>query len=111
MSVFSNYAASIQLQWDVKDDSTIIGYYLHFGSTTGIEVNMRLGKVNKYVVTTLEEGKTYWFQIIPIHSTGNDYKSPTVTGKASDTIIYTIPFKNIKYNPNKPQLRIAPYIQ
>lgn len=104
-------SASIQLNWSGKEDITIIGYYLHFGCESGVEVYERLNKVNQYVVTTLEEGKIYWFQVTPIHSTGKSFKSPTVKGTPSDIIRYKVPTVEIQKFQTKPSLKIIPILK
>lgn len=100
----TSYAASLELEWVVKDDSNIKEYSLSYGNVlTGVTTTVKLGKINSVKIETLSEGTTYWFQIIPIGIHGEH-------GVDSNILYYKVPVVKYEETREKPTLRIKPKV-
>lgn len=96
---FSSNAASIELEWSMKDYSNITGYNLTMWTESGLVVTTKLGKINTVKIDTLTGGKRYIFQIIPLNMSGTK-------GEASNFIVYDVPSLKTNIIKNGPQLRL-----
>lgn len=94
-------SASVELEWNCKDETNIKEYSLNFGTESGLIVTTKVQKTrrNTFKIDTLTEGKSYWFQITPILKSG-------ANGKPSKIIYYRVPFKLIDDSHSAPELRI-----
>lgn len=97
--VISNYAASIELEWHMKDDSNVAGYSFTMWTESGVAVTTKFGKINIVRINTLIEGKRYIFQITPLNVSGK-------AGEKSNFIIYDVPsIRHFDIN-DRPELKI-----
>ena len=66
-------AAQITLAWDANTEPDVSGYKLYFGTasrTYGAPINV--GNVNSFTVTTLADGKGYFFAMTAFDTFGNE---------------------------------------
>jgi hypothetical protein len=99
----SSNAASIELEWNMKDDTNVIGYSFTMWTESGVAVTTKLGKINSVKVDTLTERKRYIFQITPLNTSGG-------SGEKSNFIIYDVPSLRTPEIKGRPQLRIKPIL-
>lgn len=92
-------AASLELEWLVKNDINVFGYNLIYWSESGLSTSIKLGKINSVRIDTLSEGKSYWFQIIPYGMNGEK-------GTESNIIYYKVPLPHYVEPREKPMLKI-----
>lgn len=97
-SISSN-AASIELEWSMKDDSNVAGYSFTMWTESGVAVTTKLGKINTVKVDTLTEGKRYIFQITPLNVNGTG-------GEKSNFVVYDVPSSRTPEIKGRPQLKI-----
>ncbi len=95
----SSYAASVELEWRVKDDSKVMQYSVTMWTESGVSITYKVGKVNSVKVDTLNQGKTYWFQVTPI-------LIGELPGEKSNLIVYKVPDSKLTDIQVKPELRV-----
>ena len=98
ISISSN-AASIELEWSMKDESNVAGYSFTMWTESGVAVTTKLGKINTVKVDTLTEGKRYIFQITPLNVNGTG-------GEKSNFVVYDVPSSRTPEIKGRPQLKI-----
>lgn len=99
----SSNAASVELEWTMKDDSNVTGYSFTMWTESGIAVTTKLGKINSIKVNTLTTGCRYIFQITPLSSNGE-------SGEKSNFIVYDVPSLKVPKITGRPQLKIKPNV-
>jgi PKD repeat protein len=58
------HAAQATLTWDASPQAEVVGYMLHYGQVSGTYTNNAdIGNVNSFMVTGLQEGKTYFYAV------------------------------------------------
>ncbi len=56
------YSAQVTLQWDANNDSTVTGYKVYYGTSSGNYPNsIDVGKTTTYTVSNLQDTVTYYF--------------------------------------------------
>lgn len=95
----SNYAATVELEWKMKDDTNVVGYSFTVWMESGVAVTTKLGKINSVKIDTLKEGQRYVFQITPLTKYG-------ASGEKSNFIIYDAPSTRAVEINGKPELRL-----
>lgn len=95
----SNYAATVELEWKMKDDTNVVGYSFTMWTESGVAVTTKLGKINSVKVDTLKEGQRYVFQITPLTKYGS-------SGEKSNFIIYDVPSTKAVEINGKPVLKL-----
>ena len=98
---YSSNAASIELEWSMKDDSNVAGYKFTMWTESGVAVTTKLEKINTVKVDTLTEGKRYIFQITPLNANGTG-------GEKSNFVVYDVPSVRMSDIKGRPQLKIKP---
>lgn len=98
---YSSNAASIELEWSMKDESNVAGYSFTMWTESGVAVTTKLGKINTVKVDTLTEGKRYIFQITPLNVNGTG-------GEKSNFVVYDVPSVRTPDIKGRPQLKIKP---
>ena len=64
-------AASVKLAWNPNPEPDIAGYLLSYGTSPGISIGtMATGNVTTTTVSGLEEGRTYYFSLKAVNTTG-----------------------------------------
>lgn len=95
----SSYAASVELEWRIKDDSKVTRYSVTMWTESGLSITYKIGKVNSVKIDTLNQGRTYWFQITPI-------LVGELPGEKSNLIVYKVPESKLTDIQVKPELRV-----
>lgn len=79
------HAANVTLQWDPSSSSSVTGYLLYYGSSSGSYAQQfNVGNVTSYIVPNLTAGYTYYFAVASYDGTGT-------TSPLSSELSVTIP--------------------
>ena len=66
-------AATIDLAWDASPDSSVVGYIIEWGDSSGNYPNRRdVGDVTSYTIGGLVNGKTYYFIVRSYNAGGTE---------------------------------------
>jgi len=66
-------AGSATVRWQAGTDPDLNGYRIYYGTANrsyGLPINV--GNVTSYTIDNLEEGKTYYFSVTAVDSSGNE---------------------------------------
>ena len=71
-SSLSAYAADVSLAWDPSTSTDVVGYRVHYGSSSGSYGNFHtVGNQTTYTVSNLSNG-TYYFAVTAFDTEGNE---------------------------------------
>jgi Fibronectin type III domain/Divergent InlB B-repeat domain len=95
-SLCLGHSAQVNLAWDASPDSTITGYKVRYGTTSGNpNQTVTVGIVTTATVTSLSDATTYYFTVLAYNSAGTEsrpsnqvsYRTP---GQGSTTYTLTV---------------------
>jgi len=67
------FAGNVSLTWQANTDPDLAEYRVYYGTSSRVYGQpVPVGKVTKYTVTGLEEGKTYFFTVSAVDTSGNE---------------------------------------
>jgi hypothetical protein len=79
------HAAQVKLSWTASTSSTVTGYNLYYGTSSGnYSYYVKAGNVTSYTLTGLSEGATYYFAVAGYNGSGNQ-------SGYSNEVGYTVP--------------------
>jgi hypothetical protein len=90
-----NAAQSVTLAWDASPHPSIVGYKLHYGTTSGNPSQTKdVGKTTTATVSNLNDGTTYFFTVSACNGAGerqpSNQVSYTTSGAPSGTHVLTV---------------------
>lgn len=73
VSLHRSTAAGVSLAWDPSPDSSVVGYDIYFGTTSGSYSNkISVENLTSATVSNLDCGDTYYFAATAVDSNGNE---------------------------------------
>ena len=80
-----NQSPQVTLGWNASKDPTVVGYYLYYGTTSGVYTNkMDVGTNTMFTVSGLAPGSTYYF-------TTTSYNAGRVESSVVPQVSYVVP--------------------
>jgi len=80
-----SHAAQVTLAWDPSPTQDVIGYKIYYGASShNYTVNVDVGKVTMYTISTLESGKTYYLA-------ATAYDIDRIESDFTNELAYTVP--------------------
>lgn len=71
LSPLSFAVGNITLAWDPSPDASVVGYKVHYGSTSGLYTNsVSVGSATTTTISNLAEGVTYYFSATSLDTNG-----------------------------------------
>ncbi|MEI8342461.1 MAG: Ig-like domain-containing protein [Verrucomicrobiota bacterium] len=95
-------AQSLTLAWNPSSDSSVTGYRLHYGTTSGTyTTTLDLGKTSTVTLSNLTPGIPYYFVVTAYNASGAE-STPTneisATTNGSPTVVMSTPGNSINFN-------------
>ena len=85
-------AAQITLAWTASTSSSVTGYYIYYGTTSGsLGSSIKVGNVTTYAMTGLSPGATYYFEVAAYDAAGDQSGD-------SNEVSYTVPTGTCTYS-------------
>lgn len=79
------YAGQANLAWDASSSSTVAGYNVYYGTTSGsYSSKANIPNQTSYTITNLTEGQTYYFAVTARDASGNE-------SARSNEVKFTVP--------------------
>ena len=106
-------AGSATVRWQPNTEPDLQGYRVYYGTASkdyGAPIDV--GNVTSYTITGLDEGRTYYFAVTAVDTSGNESGfssevSKTIADTHAPTLTITSPTSGSTYDTDQPTVDIA----